>query len=139
MIESPSDHELQELLSNWESVFKRGLLTFWILLLLHDHSSFPYEMNQEIEEISNGSMSADANSIYRALRRLEDTGLVSSKLHPSSSGPDRRYYRITDRGSMLLKAFISRNIMTFHERSVYDQIRKVLKSSNQTPGESTNE
>ena len=118
--------KLEEILSNWESVFKRGLLTFWILLLLHDRSSFPYAMNQEIEEISHGKMSADANSIYRALRRLGELGLVSSEFRPSDTGPNRRYYQITDQGIRLLKSFITQNILIFHERSVYDRICSVL-------------
>lgn len=126
MTKSSSDTNAKEILSNWESVFKRGLLTFWILLLLHDQSSFPYEMNQEIEKISNGSMSADMNSIYRSLRRLENMGLVSSEMKQSNSGPNRRYYRLTQQGKELLKSFISRNIMTFHEQSVYDRISSVL-------------
>jgi PadR family transcriptional regulator PadR len=121
-----SDQKLNELLSNWETVFKRGLLTLWILLLLHDETSFPYEMKQEIEKISNGTMCADANSIYRALRRLEDIGLISSEMYPSNTGPDRRYYQLTEQGRMVLRSFITRNIMIFHEQSVFDRISSVL-------------
>lgn len=123
-----SELKLKEHLSNWESVYKRGLLTFWVLLLLDEKSSFPYEMNQEIESISKGTMSADGNSIYRALRRLEGMGLVTSAMEESNSGPDRRYYQITHDGKELLKTFISRNLMIFHEQSVFDRMCTVLQN-----------
>ena len=124
-----TDTQITELLSNWESVYKRGLLTFWILLLLHKNSSFPYEINQKIEELSLGTMSADANSIYRALRRLEELGVVTSEMHASNSGPDRRYYKLAETGESLLAMFINRNLLVFQEQSVIDRIRTVLEDN----------
>jgi PadR family transcriptional regulator PadR len=124
-----TDTEITELLSNWESVYKRGLLTFWILLLLHNNSTFPYEMNQKIEELSLGTMSADANSIYRALRRLEELRVVTSEMHRSNSGPDRRYYKLAEAGESLLAMFINRNLLVFQEQSVLDRIRTVLEDN----------
>jgi PadR family transcriptional regulator PadR len=36
--------------------------------------------------------------LYPALRSLESSGLLSSLVEPSVSGPPRRYYQITDMG-----------------------------------------
>jgi PadR family transcriptional regulator PadR len=118
-----------EMLANWESVYKRGLLTFWILLLLHDHPSFPYEINNEIEELSRGTISADGNSIYRALRRFEEMELVTSEIHTSKSGPDRRYYKLTEKGKILLAHFIHRNLLVFQDQSITDQLHNILKEA----------
>ncbi len=58
------------LLLKWEESYKKGLLSFWILLLLHERPSYPFEMRSLIEEISQGTITADENSIYRALNRF---------------------------------------------------------------------
>ncbi len=80
----------ETLLAKWEETYKKGLLSFWILLLLRERPSYPFEMRPLIEEISQGSISADDNSLYRALSRFQELGIVSSTTQPSSQGPDRR-------------------------------------------------
>ncbi|MAS60371.1 MAG: hypothetical protein CMQ07_04605 [Gammaproteobacteria bacterium] len=42
-------------------------------------------------------------SIYRILRQIGDSGLVSSSWDTSKDGPARRIYDLTDTGSMFLK------------------------------------
>ena len=64
--------ETDALLLKWEESYKKGLLSFWILLLLYERPSYPFEMRPLIEEISQGSITVDENSIYRALNRFED-------------------------------------------------------------------
>ncbi len=126
MVASNHKDEVSELLGNWESVFKRGLLTFWILLLLHERPHYPYEMDDAVAASSDGAMSADSNSIYRALRRFESLGLVTSALRHSDSGPDRRYYRLTESGKNLLAHFIQRNLLIFQEKSLASRMQSVL-------------
>ena len=52
---------LNTLLSTWEEVYKRGLLSFWILLLVQYKESYAYEMAEKIGEVSKGSISAGIN------------------------------------------------------------------------------
>jgi DNA-binding PadR family transcriptional regulator len=66
-----------------------------------------------IEEISQNTITADDNSIYRTLNRFSEFGIVASETRPSSQGPDRRYYHLTQSGSQLLKQFTERNIRVF--------------------------
>jgi len=40
--------DLDRLLENWEGVYKKGLLTFWLLLLLDEKPCYPYEMSAEV-------------------------------------------------------------------------------------------
>lgn len=45
-------------------------------------------------------------TLYPVLRSLEASGLLSSSVEPSVSGPPRRYYKITDEGREALKEWI---------------------------------
>lgn len=117
------------LLQKWEESYKKGLLSFWILLLLYERDSYPFEMRPLIEEISQGTITADDNSIYRALSRFQDVGLVSSETQPSTQGPYRRYYRLTEKGFKLLKRFVERNIRVFEIDAVASRIASICARS----------
>jgi DNA-binding PadR family transcriptional regulator len=114
--------ECDDLLLKWEETYKKGLLSFWILLLLHERPSYPFEMKPLIEEISQGTISADENSLYRALTRFNEVGIVTSETQPSAQGPVRRYYHLTDTGRELLKRFTERNIRVFETPQVAARI-----------------
>ncbi len=119
---------LDNLLSNWEGVYKKGLLTFWLLLLLDEKPRYPYEMSAEVLRASQGTMRADDNSIYRALSRFEDMGLVVSEVGESRLGPPRKYYRLTETGRILLRRFIERNILIFQHPDVAENIHRVMRN-----------
>jgi len=125
------ENNLELLLTQWEGTYKKGLLSFWLLLLLSQRKAYPYEMKAAIEELSQNSISADENSIYRALKRLAQSGVVDSQVQPSESGPDRRYFFLTDLGQELLVRFISRNILVFRHPVVADLIQKTISSEEQ--------
>lgn len=126
-----TNNNISDLLNKWEETYKKGLLSFWILLLLYERSSYPYEMSAEVAKISQGTISVDDNSIYRALNRFESTGIVKSELQQSSTGPQRRYYSLTNTGKTLLTEFIQRNIQVFETPSVSERIATVLQNSSQ--------
>ena len=116
------------LLDQWESVYKKGLLSFWVLLLLHERPSYVFEMGQQLSVISQGSISADEKSLYRALRRFEAMGVVESDWRPSEVGPRRRYYALTDLGSALLRQFVQRNILIFREPAMSGRLEALLQT-----------
>lgn len=122
--------DLDRLLENCESVYKKGLLTFWLLLLLDEKPSYPYEMSAEVARLSEGTISADGNSIYRAISRFEEMGLVSSRGAESNLGPPRKYYSLTGSGRELLRRFIERNILIFQHPAVAERIQHVLDGGN---------
>jgi DNA-binding PadR family transcriptional regulator len=126
-----TNDDISDLLNKWEETYKKGLLSFWILLLLYERSSYPYEMSAEVAKISQGTLSVDDNSIYRALNRFESVGIVQSELQQSSTGPQRKYYSLTNTGKTLLTEFIQRNIQVFETPSVSERITNVLQNSNQ--------
>jgi PadR family transcriptional regulator PadR len=124
--------DIGELLNKWEESYKKGLLSFWILLLLNERPSYPYEMSAEVAKISQGTISVDDNSIYRALNRFEAVGIVKSELQQSNTGPQRRYFSLTTTGKALLTEFIRRNIQVFETPSVSERIATVLQNSSQS-------
>lgn len=126
-----ANDDIGELLNKWEETYKKGLLSFWILLLLYERPSYPYEMSAEVAKISQGTISVDDNSIYRALNRFESVGIVKSELQQSSTGPQRKYYSLTNNGKTLLTEFIQRNIQVFEAPSVSERITAVLQNSSQ--------
>jgi DNA-binding PadR family transcriptional regulator len=118
--------EEDELLTKWEETYKKGLLSFWILLLLSERPSYPFEMNGLVRDLSQGTVSADDNSIYRALGRFQEMGIVLSEIQPTGQGPDRRYYRLTEKGMRLLQRFTERNIRVFEHPQVSARISKIF-------------
>ena len=117
------------LLEQWESTYKKGLLTFWLLLLLHKRPMYAFEMREAVSDTSGGTISADEKSIYRALRRFEAVGMVESFWKASDVGPRRRYYNLTELGINLLRRFTQRNILLFQEPTVAALLARLLDSS----------
>jgi PadR family transcriptional regulator, regulatory protein PadR len=125
------DPDIHELLERWEESYKKGLLSFWLLLQLNERPTYALEMKPRVVSLSRGTISPDENSIYRALNRFEEIGVVNSELQASPQGPARRYYRLTEKGSRLLRCFIERNILLFQEEEVEKRIKEVVNGRNQ--------
>ena len=121
-------HMITDLLETWEGTYKKGLLSFWILLLLDQRPTYAFEMNPLIRELSQNSISADDNSLYRALNRFEQLGLISSQRQPSEVGPARRYYSLTQTGRELLIQFTQRNLLVFQSPAVADAIQTLFRN-----------
>jgi PadR family transcriptional regulator PadR len=122
-----SRNEIQVLLKKWEEAHKKGLLSFWLLLLLHEQPAYPYALGEAVLQLSQGTVSTDEQSIYRTLNRFQSMGLVKSVLMKSPIGPSRRYYSLTEKGTELLREFTRRNILIFQAPSIQEQIQNVLQ------------
>ncbi|MGH9177444.1 MAG: response regulator [Acidimicrobiales bacterium] len=84
-----------------EDLRARSLLRPAILLLLKEHESHGYELVSRLAEL--GFDVPDFGGLYRALRSMEDEGLVSSHWGTPARGPARRVYGITSDGDQQLK------------------------------------
>lgn len=120
---------VDDLLAQWEEAYKKGLLTFWLLLLLHEQPRYAFELSAVVAQASNETIAADDQSIYRALKRFEGMKIVSSYWEESPQGPPRKYYRLSELGEELLRKFIQRNILLFQEDSVEKRVRAVLNGA----------
>lgn len=74
----------------------RNFLQPCLLLLLMERPDHGYDLAVRLRPMHDGE--GDPGSVYRALRGLERQGLVRSEWNPSSVGPARRTYYITDDG-----------------------------------------
>jgi PadR family transcriptional regulator, regulatory protein PadR len=81
----------------------RNFLRPCLLLLLAETPSHGYDLLEQIGEL--GLEQTDPGGLYRALRAMEQEGLVRSWWEPSDSGPARRTYDLTDEGLDWLHAW----------------------------------
>src|SRR3954451_24924718 len=79
-------------MSTPEPQLPRNFLRPCILLLLRESPAHGYDLLERAQAF--GFTRNDPGGLYRALRALEDEGLVKSFWEPSAQGPDRRIYEI---------------------------------------------
>lgn len=68
-----------------------------LLLLLREGDAHGYELAERL--CIFGFDHSDPGALYRALRKLEDQGLVESDWERSAAGPNKRVYRLTELGT----------------------------------------
>jgi DNA-binding PadR family transcriptional regulator len=77
-------------------------VVFEILLALAEGEQHGYAIMLEVERRSGGTVTLHAGSLYRALNRLLESGLIEEldeRPDPDHDDERRRYYRLTTRGS----------------------------------------
>ncbi len=113
------------LMNGWEEVFKKSQLTLWIMLALKEGPKHMAAIKEFVLKLTNGTLEADDQSMYRALRRYAEAELVVFSSEPGDSGPDRKVYKLTAAGSKVLDAFLERNIRSvFYKPSVVKLIER---------------
>jgi DNA-binding PadR family transcriptional regulator len=117
----------QQLLDNWEDVFRQGLLTFWVFVALRTQELDVPTLKTRIEELTKGTYLVAEQTLYRVLRKHYDLELVDMRKVPSSNGPDRKLYTLSRLGQTLLQDFASRNISLFAQGEVAQIIKKGVK------------
>jgi PadR family transcriptional regulator PadR len=80
--------------------FKGTLPTLILVALVHE-PSHGYRIAQRIKERSEGALDFKEGTLYPALHKLENDGLVES-WEGVEKGRPRRYYRITKSGRTML-------------------------------------
>ena len=112
------DQKLIELLSAWEETYKKGQLTLWIFLSLQEDKKYVDEIKDFVETKSNGTITCEEQSLYRALRKYEHIGVLEYELRKGNKGPERKYYYLTDLGQELFHQFTERNIHLFYSEEI---------------------
>jgi DNA-binding PadR family transcriptional regulator len=85
--------------------------TFHILIALGDGERHGYAIIQDIAARTGGEIKLSAGTLYRSIQRMQEQGLiVESRRRPAADLDDerRRYYRITDFGSRVIRAELRR-------------------------------
>jgi DNA-binding PadR family transcriptional regulator len=80
--------------------------TFHVLLTLSRGERHGYGIIQDIEARTGGELRLSAGTLYRTIQRLVEQGLIEESRRSAFVGGDsrRRYYRITDFGTLTVKA-----------------------------------
>jgi poly-beta-hydroxybutyrate-responsive repressor len=76
-----------------------------LLLLLAGGPTHGYELLERLPDLL-GDERVDVGNVYRALRSLEEEGLVTSEWRADLPGPAKRTYTLTDEGRELLEAWV---------------------------------
>jgi PadR family transcriptional regulator, regulatory protein PadR len=86
----------------------QGTLDMLILRTLVMGRAHGHSITRMIESTSENALDVEQGSLYPALHRLEDSGLVSSEWGVSENNRRAKYYSITARGRKELSAATGR-------------------------------
>jgi DNA-binding PadR family transcriptional regulator len=82
--------------------------TFLILTALAGEPLHGYAVISEVADLSGGRLKLRPGTLYGALDRLSDDGLVTVDREEIVDGRLRRYYRLTESGDATLRAEVDR-------------------------------
>lgn len=107
---------------------KMFFLESCLLVLLHRGPGYGYSLMDGLAEFGFQPGLMDISMIYRALRDLEEMGLVTSSWSEESLGPQRRMYTITPDGEAALAGWIDALRQRRREiealEAAYDAVKK---------------
>jgi PadR family transcriptional regulator PadR len=79
---------------------RKGVLELCILSILSQGDAYPTEI---IDKLKDTKLVVVEGTLYPLLTRLKNTGLLSYRWEESTSGPPRKYYKLTEIGEQYLK------------------------------------
>ena len=94
--------------------------TFLILTALAGGAQHGYGIIADIEEISEGRVRLQAGTLYAALDRLRDDGLIEVDREEIVDSRLRRYYRLTTTGAAILTEEVQR--LSAHVRTALSRL-----------------
>lgn len=116
---------INELVDDWDDVYKKGQLSLWVLLAIFDKKKYAAQITTFMSTATNGAFEVKEQSLYRALRRFAGMGLVKITEESSpSSGPKRKYYELTPGGEAVLGKFIKLHVTPLLDEPIITLLRK---------------
>ena len=79
---------------------RKGILEFCILSILTKGDAYPTEI---IEKMKDAKLVVVEGTLYPLLTRLKNLGLLTYRWEESTTGPPRKYYKLTPVGKQFLK------------------------------------
>lgn len=83
-----------------QAQMRKGVLELCILSILSQGDAYPTEI---IEKLKQAKLVVVEGTLYPLLTRLKNTGLLGYRWEESTSGPPRKYYKLTENGEQYLK------------------------------------
>jgi DNA-binding PadR family transcriptional regulator len=83
-------------------------LSLGVLLALAEGPCHGYALLSELERQSNGRLKPGTGTLYAALQRMIDEGLLEEAKRPAGEDERRRYYAVTPFGRSVARAELKR-------------------------------
>ncbi len=83
-------------IDNIQSQMRKGVLEYCILSIIKRGEVYPGDI---IEEMKNAGMILFEGTLYPLLNRLKNAGILSYRWVESTTGPPRKYFSLTSKGS----------------------------------------
>ena len=87
-----------------KSDLPQGTLDMLILQVVALGPNHGYAIAQRIRQISRDALQVQQGSLYPALHRMENRGLLAAEWKESETGRDAKFYRLTAKGRAQLRA-----------------------------------
>jgi PadR family transcriptional regulator PadR len=95
---------------NSKAQMKKGILEYCILAIIKRGEVYASDI---LEELKQAQLIVVEGTLYPLLTRLKNDGLLSYRWEESSSGPPRKYYKLTPLGEQFMKELKnSRTVIT---------------------------
>lgn len=79
-------------------------VVYHVLLSLVAGAKHGYGVIKDVAERTDGRLELEAGTLYAAVKRLRDEGLIEERPAPAGTDARRRYYGITREGRRVLRA-----------------------------------
>lgn len=89
-------------MSGLDRELKRGTLDMVLLKLLSERQMYGYELVSTLERRGGRQFRIKEGTLYPALYRLEDGGLIEARWETLERGVPRKYYGLTEAGARQL-------------------------------------
>jgi PadR family transcriptional regulator PadR len=106
-----------------KSDLPQGTLDMLILQIVALGPIHGYAIAQRVQQISRDVIQVQQGSLYPALHRLENRGLLAGAWKASDTGRDAKFYRLTTKGRAQLKE------ETANWARLAEAIRQILRTA----------
>ncbi|GAA0431064.1 PadR family transcriptional regulator [Lentibacillus halophilus] len=93
------------------------------MVIISRNEVYGYELSMKLQEYG---LSVSEGSVYPVLLRMQKDNLIEGSMQPSPSGPNRKYYHLTDKGADALGLFKT------HWEDIQRPVDQLLKKDDHT-------
>ena len=88
---------------NAKAHMKKGILEMCILGIISEGEAYPSDI---IKQLKEAELIVVEGTLYPLLNRLKNAGFLDYSWKESTSGPPRKYYKITENGTTFLNSLL---------------------------------
>ncbi len=94
------DNNIDKTLNKTKKQLRRGVLELCVLSIISKQEAYPSDI---IERLESAKMIVVEGTLYPLLTRLKNDDFLAYNWQESSSGPPRKYYHLTEKGTQFLE------------------------------------